>query len=42
LTDLRVQVNITHTYIGDLRIACWRPTRTSVPLHSHTGGSRRH
>jgi len=39
LTDLRVQVNITHTYIGDLRIDLLAPNGTSVPLHSHTGGS---
>jgi subtilisin family serine protease/subtilisin-like proprotein convertase family protein len=39
LTDLRVQVNITHTYIGDLRVDLLAPNGTSVPLHGNSGGS---
>jgi subtilisin-like proprotein convertase family protein/subtilisin family serine protease len=39
ITDLRVQVNITHTYIGDLRIDLLAPDGSSVTLHSNAGGS---
>jgi subtilisin-like proprotein convertase family protein/subtilisin family serine protease len=39
ITDLRVQVNITHTYIGDLRVDLLAPDGTSVALHSNAGGS---
>jgi subtilisin family serine protease len=39
IKDLRVQVNITHTYIGDLRVDLVAPDGTGVALHNHTGGS---
>lgn len=39
ITELRVQVNITHTYIGDLRVDLIAPDGTAVVLHNNTGGS---
>lgn len=39
INDLRVQVNITHTYIGDLRVDLVAPDGASVTLHNNTGGS---
>jgi subtilisin family serine protease len=39
ITELRVQVNITHTYIGDLRVDLIAPDGTGVVLHNNTGGS---
>jgi subtilisin-like proprotein convertase family protein len=39
LTDLRVRVEITHTYIGDLRVDLIAPGGASVVLHNNTGGS---
>jgi subtilisin-like proprotein convertase family protein len=39
ILDLRIQVNITHTYIGDLRIDLVAPDGASVVLHNNTGGS---
>ena len=38
ITDVRVAVNISHTYIGDLRITLTSPSSTAVVLHNHTGG----
>jgi subtilisin family serine protease/subtilisin-like proprotein convertase family protein len=37
--DLRVQVAITHTYIGDLRVDLIAPDGSAVNLHDHQGGS---
>ena len=39
LNDLRVGVNITHTYIGDLRVDLVAPDGTAVVLHANSGGS---
>ncbi|HEY1188477.1 MAG TPA: S8 family serine peptidase, partial [Gemmata sp.] len=39
INELRIQVDITHTYIGDLRVDLLAPDGTAVPLHNHTGGS---
>lgn len=39
ISDLRVQVSITHTYIGDLRVDLLAPDGTAVALHNHGGGS---
>jgi subtilisin-like proprotein convertase family protein len=39
IKDLRIQVNITHTYIGDLRVDLFAPDGTGVTLHNNTGGS---
>lgn len=39
IKELRVQVDITHTYIGDLRVDLIAPDGTGVALHSNTGGS---
>ncbi|MDZ7637611.1 MAG: S8 family serine peptidase [Bryobacterales bacterium] len=39
IEELRVQVNITHTYIGDLRVDLIAPDSTGVVLHSNRGGS---
>lgn len=41
INDLRIQVDITHTYIGDLRVDLIAPDGTALPLHSNTGGSAR-
>jgi len=37
--EIAVEVDITHTYIGDLVVALVSPGGTSVPLHSRSGGS---
>ncbi len=37
ITEFRVQVNISHTYIGDLRVDLITPEGTGVVLHNHTG-----
>lgn len=39
LRDIRVAVDIRHTYIGDLRIDLLAPDGTAVTLHNHQGGS---
>lgn len=37
--DLEVDIDITHTFIGDLRVILTNPTGVSVTLHDRTGGS---
>jgi subtilisin-like proprotein convertase family protein/subtilisin family serine protease len=39
INDLRIQVNIAHTYIGDLRVDLIAPDGTAVALHNNSGGS---
>lgn len=39
LSDIRVAVNIRHTYIGDLQITLHAPGGTAVVLHNRRGGS---
>ena len=39
IQELRVQVNIAHTFIGDLRLDLLAPDGTAVALHNHSGGS---
>lgn len=39
INEMRVRINITHTYIGDLRVDLIAPDGTAVALHSNTGGS---
>lgn len=39
IAELRVQVDISHTYIGDLRVDLIAPDGSGVPLHANTGGS---
>ena len=39
---VKVRVNVTHTYKGDLEIALIGPDNTTVLLHNRTGGSTDH
>lgn len=39
LSDIAVELDITHTYIGDLIVELIAPDITSVLLHNRTGGS---
>jgi subtilisin-like proprotein convertase family protein len=39
ITSVRVYVNITHTYIGDLQVRLTAPSGTSILLHNRSGGS---
>lgn len=39
ISEISIQVNITHTFIGDLIIELHSPNGTSVILHNHSGGS---
>ncbi len=39
ISQLEVYLNITHTYIGDLRITLTSPCQTAVVLHNRSGGS---
>ncbi len=39
ISTVKVDVDITHTYIGDLRVTLVSPTGTSVVLHDRSGGS---
>lgn len=39
IADVDVQIDITHTYIGDLTIDLISPTGVTVRLHNRTGGS---
>lgn len=42
VASLRVRVNVTHPYKGDLEIALIAPDNTTVLLHNLTGGSADH
>ncbi|MCW5755110.1 MAG: proprotein convertase P-domain-containing protein [Phycisphaeraceae bacterium] len=39
ITDVDVEINITHTYRGDLIVELTSPMGTTVRLHNRTGGS---
>lgn len=39
ITELRIQLDIRHTYIGDLRVDLLAPDGTAVVLHNNAGGS---
>ncbi len=39
LKDIRVNVNINHTYIGDLKVVLTSPSGKSVILHERDGGN---
>ena len=39
IADVNVDINITHTYIGDLLVRLQSPKGTSVTLHNRSGGS---
>ncbi len=39
ISEVVVDVNITHTYIGDLRVTLKSPAGTEVVLHNRAGGS---
>jgi subtilisin family serine protease/subtilisin-like proprotein convertase family protein len=39
LKDLRITVDITHSFIGDLRVDLVTPGGATVVLHDHAGGS---
>ena len=38
IKDLRVQVRISHTFVGDLRVDLIAPDSTGIVLHNQTGG----
>jgi len=40
IDTVRMTINLTHTYIGDLRVELISPAGTRVRLHDHTGGSQ--
>jgi subtilisin family serine protease/subtilisin-like proprotein convertase family protein len=40
ISEIRVAVDIHHTYIGDLRVDLIAPDGTAVTLHNQTGGSQ--
>lgn len=39
IDELRVQVDIEHSYIGDLRVDLLAPDGSSIALHNHQGGA---
>lgn len=39
IREIRIGIDLTHTYIGDLRIDVIAPDGTAVTLHDHRGGS---
>ncbi len=40
IQEIRIGIDLTHTYIGDLRIDLIAPNGTAVTLHDHKGGSK--
>jgi M6 family metalloprotease-like protein len=40
IRQAKVGINISHTYIGDLRVELFAPSRKRVVLHSQLGGSQ--
>ena len=42
VTELRIQVNISHTYIGDLRVDLIAPDNSVVVLHNKAGCDGQH
>lgn len=40
IEDIRVSVDITHTYVGDLRLDLIAPDGSAVTLQNHEGGSQ--
>jgi len=40
LSSIKVGVEITHTYIGDLQVSLVSPSGTSIILHNRNGGSQ--
>lgn len=39
VNDIRVAIDVTHTFVGDLRIDVTAPDGTAVTLHDHDGGA---
>jgi subtilisin-like proprotein convertase family protein len=39
LDSIEVDLDITHTFIGDLLVELFAPDNTSVPLHNRSGGA---
>jgi subtilisin-like proprotein convertase family protein len=39
INDIRIALDLTHTYMGDLRIDVTAPDGTAVTLHDHKGNS---
>jgi subtilisin-like proprotein convertase family protein len=39
ITDIKISVDITHTWIGDLTVTLVAPSSEEVKLHNRTGGS---
>lgn len=39
LTDIRVDVEIRHTFVGDLQVDLHPPSGVAIPLHGRSGGS---
>ena len=39
ITSIKMDLNLTHTYIGDLQVRLTSPQGTSVVLHNESGGS---
>ncbi|MFK8102106.1 MAG: proprotein convertase P-domain-containing protein [Saprospiraceae bacterium] len=42
IDEIKVQLNVKHTFIGDLKIKLTSPAGRSVILHDHAGGSDNH
>jgi subtilisin-like proprotein convertase family protein len=40
IRDVEVALDITHTYIGDLKVTLFSPAGTSVVLHNRSGGTQ--